>query len=431
MKLIDIFLTASSNMFRSKLRTFLTIIAIFVGALTLTLTNGIGSGISSYIDKQLGNLGANDVLIVEATNTSSGGGSNDAPKLYDPSRKTATGGAGFTRAILTQADIAKISSQPGIERVEPEQQVTPDYIQGASGPKYQVAVQQNIGSSHLDLAAGTNLNDTASQNQVILPVSYVNSLGYSNPQQALGKTVTIGISNAFGQASQQTGTVVGVQQKGLIGGGGITINTTFGNALYNAQTQGLPEATKQQYAFALAYFDPSKTNAAQLSTIKANLKTAGYNAQTVQDTIGVFKDVINGIIGVLDAFGIIALLAASFGIINTLLMAVQERTKEIGLMKAMGMNAKRIFLLFSLEAVMIGFWGSLIGVLVAEGIGHLVDHIVTQGVLKGLPGLQLLAFPAVNIAKTMLLIMAIAFLAGTLPAWRAARQNPIDALRYE
>ena len=100
-------------------------------------------------------------------------------------------------------------------------------------------------------------------------------------------------------------------------------------------------------------------------------------------------------------------------------------------MKAMGMNSRRVFLLFSLEAVMIGFWGSLIGVAVAELIGHLADHIVSNGLLSGLPGLQLLAFPAANVAKVMLLIMGIAFLAGTLPAWRAARQNPIDALRYE
>ena len=79
MRLIDIFLTANSNMFRSKLRTSLTIIAIFIGGLTLTLTNGIGSGISSYIDKQLGNLGANNVLIVQVADANSSGPSSSAP----------------------------------------------------------------------------------------------------------------------------------------------------------------------------------------------------------------------------------------------------------------------------------------------------------------------------------------------------------------
>jgi putative ABC transport system permease protein len=428
MRLIDILTTASTNMFRSKLRTSLTIIAIFVGALTLTLTNGIGAGISSYVDKQLGNLGANNVLIVEASSGSDS--SSSAPKVYNPEVKTKAGPAGVSRAVLTQTDLTKLAAVSGISKVEPEQSVTPDYIQGVSSTKYQVSVTQNIGNAKLDLAAGQNLVDTAANNQVILPVSYVSSLGFGSSTEAIGKTVTIGISNAFGQSSQQQGTIVGVQQAGLLGGSGITINSTFNNALYNAQTEGLPTATKQEYAYALAYFDPS-ISASQLSSLEATLKTDGYTAQTVQETIGVFKDVITGIIDVLDAFGIIALLAASFGIVNTLLMSVQERTKEIGLMKAMGMNSRRVFLLFSLEAVMIGFWGSLLGVAVAELIGHLADRIVSKGLLSGLPGLQLLAFPAANVAKVMLLIMGIAFLAGTLPAWRAARQNPIDALRYE
>ena len=65
MKLRDIFLTANGNMRRSKMRTFLTVLAVFIGALTLTLTNGLGSGVSSYLDRQLGNLGQEDVLLEE------------------------------------------------------------------------------------------------------------------------------------------------------------------------------------------------------------------------------------------------------------------------------------------------------------------------------------------------------------------------------
>ncbi len=346
MRLIDIFTTASTNMFRSKLRTSLTIIAIFVGALTLTLTNGIGAGISSYVDKQLGNLGASDVLIVQVADQNTAI-SSDAPKAYDPSRKTTTGGAGFSRAVLTQADISKIAAQPGVTKVQPEQSVSPDYIAGPNGSKYQVSVSQNIGTAHLDLAAGSNINDASMQNQIVIPVSYVSSLGFANDTAAIGKPVTIAVTNAFGLSTTYNATIVGVQQKGLIGGCGVIINTNFNNELYNAQTVGLPTATKQEYAYALAYFNPNATTS-QIATFKAGLKTSGYTAQTVQDTIGVFKSVITGIIDVLDAFGIIALLAASFGIVNTLLMSVQERTKEIGLMKAMGMNSRRGVLLFSL-----------------------------------------------------------------------------------
>jgi putative ABC transport system permease protein len=100
-------------------------------------------------------------------------------------------------------------------------------------------------------------------------------------------------------------------------------------------------------------------------------------------------------------------------------------------MKSMGMGSSRIFLLFSAEAVMIGFWGSLLGVLVAFGVGHAADKILSKGLLKDLPGLQIVAFPIRSIVIIMVIIMVIAFLAGTLPARRAAKQNPIDALRYE
>ena len=95
------------------------------------------------------------------------------------------------------------------------------------------------------------------------------------------------------------------------------------------------------------------------------------------------------------------------------------------------MRRQRIFLLFSAEAAMIGFWGSALGVLVAMVIGRIVNQVAAKNLISDLPGLSLLAFPWQSVAGTMLLIIGIAFLAGTLPAWRASRLNPIDALRYE
>jgi len=127
----------------------------------------------------------------------------------------------------------------------------------------------------------------------------------------------------------------------------------------------------------------------------------------------------------------IALLAASFGIINTLLMAVQERTREIGLMKAMGLGRNKIFMLFSIEAVLLGFWGSLLGSLAGIGIGQVVNRIASDTFLKDLPGFNLTEFSPQSVAVIMLIIMSIAFIAGTLPARRASQKDPIEALRYE
>ena len=170
---------------------------------------------------------------------------------------------------------------------------------------------------------------------------------------------------------------------------------------------------------------------AQVDDLKAALTDAGFTGTTVADQLGSFTTVIDAIVLVLNAFAIIALLAASFGIVNTLLMSVQERTREIGLMKAMGMGSGRVFSLFSLEAVFIGFLGSAIGVGVAMIVGTGVSSVLAKSLFSDLPGLQLIAFDPVSIAVIILVVMAIAFLAGTLPAARAAKADPVESLRYE
>jgi putative ABC transport system permease protein len=427
MKLRDIFLTASANMFRSKLRTTLTILAIFIGAFTLTLTNGIGAGVSRYIDKQVSNLGQKDVLVITAKSTNTGG---DEPQKYEPGKVTNSGAVPGRASVLTKSDITALEANKDLRDVQATYAISPDYIEGANGQKFKIASSQVGGAAKLDLAAGNELETNATENQLVLPIGYVSSLGYGNAEQAVGKQASVAVTDAYGRQHILQATIVGVQQKGLIGSSGAAFNQTLITNAYNLQTTGLPDASKDKYLSATAYIAGDLTES-HISDVKSRLSAMGYTGQTAQDLLGVFKSVVNAIIGVLDAFAVIALLAASLGIVNTLLMSVQERTKEIGLMKAMGMRSSRIFLLFSIEAVLIGFWGSIVGVGAAILVGRVANHIVSDGVLKDLPGFDLLAFPLQSIVTIMLLIMAIAFIAGTLPARRAAKQNPIDALRYE
>lgn len=433
MKYKDIFLTASSNMLRSKLRTFLTIIAIFIGAFTLTLTNGLGSGISSYIDKQISSLGQEDIVTITAKST---GGtdpiSSGEPQKYEPG-KLATGGMaapGMSSTVLTEKDIDTLKANSDLTNVQPSYAVNPDYIEGVNGEKYKLSLSTVGQSTDLDLASGKQLTADATDNQLVLPVSFVPVLGFSSAEDAVNKGVTIAITDATGIQHTVKATIVGVQQKGIVGSESLVLSDAFKNNLYDLQSIGLPEASKGKYQSATATITGDITDQ-RLTEVKESLDSQGYTGQTVEDQLGVFKTVINAITYVLNGFAIIALLAASFGIVNTLLMSVQERTKEIGLMKAMGMRSSRIFALFSLEAVLIGFWGSAIGVAVAVLLGNVVNTIAADSLLKDLPGFDLLTFPVQSIALIILLIMAIAFLAGSLPARQAAKQNPIDALRYE
>ncbi|MCU1578177.1 MAG: Permease [Rhodoglobus sp.] len=430
MKAIDILTTAIGNSFRSRLRTTLTVIAIFIGAFTLTITNGLGTGINQYIDTQLASIGAADIVTVTkpvaATTTTTG------PKPYTangPTEVSGGGAPGSTVLALTDSDITAIGKVAGVTAVEPQVAIRTDYIEYGTNGKFQLSAVGEGAGVRIQLAAGSQFTSGTTSLEIILPTSYIDTLGFSSNKDAVGKTVTIGITNAAGEQTTLDATLVGVQDATLFGANP-SFNPALSTALYDAQKVGQPATATSTYSSATAHIDPNATKS-QVADVKAALVDAGYAGTTVADRIGTFQTVIDGIILVLNAFAIIALLAAGFGIINTLLMSVQERTREIGLMKAMGMSGGRIFALFSTEAVFIGFLGSAIGAGIAMLVGGVISRVLARGLLKDLAGLQILSFTPSSIATVLLLVMGIAFVAAVLPASRAARQSPIDSLRYE
>lgn len=434
MRAVDLVTDAVSNTLRSKTRTSLTVVAIFIGAFTLTLTSGVGTGINAYIDQTVSSIGAGDVMTV--TKTVDDTSDSDAPRVYDPDagEQLTAGGPGLGPdpevEAITPADLDQLADVEGVLSVEPTLSVRPDYIQYDDGTQYEAAVGGFIPGMSLELAAGEQPAWNADDYQVALPVAYVEPLGYTSNDAAIGTTVTMGLTAADGTASTIDATVVGVSEAGLAGGGTLSPNDALTQALYDAQSVGLDETARTSYAEAVIRFDPAATDA-DIAALKDRLATAGYSGTTVEDTIGAFRTVIDAIILVLNGFAIIALLAAGFGIVNTLLMSVQERTREIGLMKAMGMPGGNVFGVFSAEAVFIGFLGSAIGAALAILAGTLLSGALSGNLLADLPGLTIVAFDPVSIGIIILTVMGIAFLAGTIPALRAARQDPIDALRYE
>ncbi|ANF31705.1 hypothetical protein A0130_08515 [Leifsonia xyli] len=427
MRTLDLLKTAMANTFRSKLRTTLTVLALFVGAFTLTLTTALGAGVSDYVTKQVASLGAGDVFLVSKAGTSTGSG----PQKYDPQTSTASSGTGNpltgSAGALTAADIESLKAIDGLSDVAPVSAVSLDWVSGPGSAKYQFSIAPTSSIARSDLLAGVQLVASSTERQIVLPEEYVAPLGFSSAADAVGQTVTVGFTDVLGAAHELTATIVGVSNPSLLnsGAGG-------NNALVDqiAEQQKAGSSAPDRYQVAVAHF-PTDASDAHITDLKAEIADKGMNAQTIKDQLGVIQTVISGITGVLNAFAIIALLAAAFGIVNTLLMSVQERTREIGLMKAMGMSSGRVFALFSLEAGFIGLLGSLLGVLVAIGVGLPLSTALASGPLSGLAGLHLLLFQPVGILSVVVLIVLIAFLAGTLPARRAARKTPIDALRYE
>ena len=420
--------TAITNSLRGGSRTILTVVAIIIGAFTLTLTTGVGNGITSYIDSTTASIGGSSTLTVTKKAQDNG----DEPDRYTGAVVTSTGQApgDSTVEALHDSDLKTMRNVDGVVSAEPVLTITPDYVVYDGSQKYQLKTTGYVEGTTLTLIAGQQPDPDSKTKQIALPESYLDPLDFSDAQDAIDETVTIAVTDANDKTTTVKAKVVAVVQATLASSDTASVNDALATALYNRQSVGLSTADKQSYASATVEYDSSST-AADITELKTSLSDEGYTAQTVDDQIGDFKTVIDAIVLVLNAFAVIALLAAGFGIVNTLLMSVKERTREIGLMKAMGLGGGSIFSMFSLEAVFIGFLGSVLGAGAAVVVGSIANGVLGGGLLAGLPGLTLIAFAPATILGIVALVMGIAFLAGTIPALRAARQDPIESLRYE
>ena len=244
--------------------------------------------------------------------------------------------------------------------MQPVKSVAADYIAHDGGTEYEIGIGGFVSGMQLQLAAGEQPDAAASDYEVVIPDSYLDALSFDDADAAIGEPVTIAVTDADRTQHEIDATIVGVAEASLGTTSSAVPNDALNDALFDAQSTGLDASQLDSYSQATIWFDPAST-AEEVTALQDRVEDAGYDSATVADQLGAFKSVIDGIVLVLNAFAVIALLAASFGIVNTLLMSVQERTREIGLMKAMGMGSGKVFGLFSMEAVFIGFLGSAIG----------------------------------------------------------------------
>ncbi|MCG7422937.1 ABC transporter permease [Micrococcus porci] len=429
MKAPDLIRTALGNTARAKLRTFLTVIAIMIGAFTLTLTSGLGAGINKYVDNMVAGFGAPDELTVsKPAGNQMAGMTGGAPTEYEDS---AAAGEMYGMPLLTQEDLDRIGATEHVTGVETVRIVEVQDLRGADGRRWSVPMMggtYEIGK--LSVKAGREPAADGGAMELTVPTEWVESLGGTAPEDVLGQEVTLTTKTPLQQERTVQAEVVGVTERLPSGVGANPVpSAALEQGLHDIQTEGLPEEQRNTYFQATAIVEGMPGNEA---AVKAALSEQGYQAQTLEDQLGSIRGIISAVTWVLNGFALIALLAASFGIINTLLMAVQERTREIGLMKALGMTSGRIFGLFTLEAVVIGLLGSLLGVGLGVAVGVGVNAwLTTGGPLEDVAGLVLYAVDPLALLLIVLLIVAIAFVAGTLPAARAARKDPIEALRHE
>ncbi len=430
MGIFDIIVSANRNLLRNKVRTFLTILAIFVGSFTICLNVAINSGVNEFIDQQTESLGGEDYIMVmpggSAEMVSSMMMSSNEPTEYSPDR---------TASMMSKEQIEKLKKVDGIDgdSIYVVKQVAVDYIgSDYTDKKYTI----NLGSMppgdfNIALTAGSLPDREAKDYQITLEPGYPKVLGLGSDEEAIGKTVTVTfIDPNTKKATNYDVKVVGVQAQGVVAVNGSVINLALEDAIFNEATKNYPPEYAEQAYVVQARYDNEKYTEDE---IKQLLEDNDFYGITVSDMMGTIRTFFDVIMVVFTIFGGIALLAAAIGIINTLLMSVEERTREIGLDKALGMSSTKIFLSFSLEAIALGFWGSAFGVGVALLVGNIANTALHQpgALLEVFPTFNLFDFSINNMLPIVLIVMVIAFVAGTAPAWKAAHKNPIDALRYE
>lgn len=177
----------------------------------------------------------------------------------------------------------------------------------------------------------------------------------------------------------------------------------------------------------------------QVQAVEQEILSQGYLAYSMQTAIQSNNMIFMIIQAVLGSLGGIALLVAGFGIANAMIMAIYERTREIGLMKAVGARNRDVLLVFLAEAGGIGLLGGLCGLVVSLGAGSLLNYIARSylGSMLAQQGGSVMDVPTLVYTPPWLVVFALVFSAmigvasGIYPALRATRLDPIQALRYE
>ena len=353
-------------------------------------------------------------------------------------------GAGASSSSFNAGTLSTLAGQPHVTAAWGQIAMSGTYTGGpiAAVPQAGSLVSlppRSQASTSLVLSAG-RLPSSDSAPEVLLTDSEAIALGFGNPATALNMPVKFSALNgmlALPGVQQNPAvtkvplqlTVVGIIASRFLPAsipGGLIPYTLAGS--YWAQLAQANGWKGSEFANVTLLADSGSA----VNGLRDHVVALGFQAQTFGDQFRGFEDLLSRLRLALLGLAIVALLLACLGIANTMYTAVLERTKEIGVLKALGARRRDVLLLFVAEAAVIGLAGGLIGTVIAVAlarVGNTAVDRLTQGIASG--GLDVFRTDAWVVVAALALAVLLSTVSGLLPAVRAGLQDPVKALRYE
>jgi putative ABC transport system permease protein len=410
----QIFVLSIDSLRERKVRSALTILMVVVGGALMVAINAISAGSAAFMDKQIGSLAPNVFFV--------GPGSKSKTFQEAPGLATMTPRLAFNHQV-----VSRIRSLPFVKDVVPAYQGQVQlHVAGDNVPGDTLNI--NVGAENaramfiispsLKLIPGSKI-DSNNPSAMIVGYDIANPPGYShNPLIRLGQSVT-----ATYQGTSRNFVVTGIlQESGNPNVDRIVrINTNVGNSFFHKSGQ----------------YD----NMVVLAT------SGSYVNAVVQEMYGLYGKDSFGIVipaAVMQAqkqmnggsssftleVGYIALLAGAIGVVTTLWTSVNERTKEIGTMKAIGAKPWFILSMFLSDAVLIGLIGATVGIGAGIGLAYLLSELGASGGGSAAAASHIAPiFLPNDLVRVWLLSVSITLAAGIFPAWKASRLSPLVAMR--
>lgn len=479
MRFTDYVLIALRNIWRAKLRSALTIFAVVIGAMSVTIMLALVTGAKSFF---LNQVEANGTLQQVAVSPQ-----QDITNFNDAQHSG--GGNCSANCVKLTDDIAnKIKAVPhvvGVARIAGQGMLAAIGYGGQLLTLNQTTAYDANGIISNNVLAGRDIAASDTSGVITMTSDYADKFGFKgNYQGIIGKTVKLqtqdfyrgvgatvqppqqcnGPCNSNNQPDNQpttlTATVVGVidtsNDSKAIRVPLEWMRQMQENQMY--QTTPADQAADQAdqakcrkvpgpcnttqhfslvvtdmlaqngYSSLIAKVDNSKNAASVATAIKKFGVGAADASASVKQQLTIFN-----IVGlVLGSIGGIALAVAAVGVVNTMVMAILERTREIGVMRAVGAKRSTVRSLFTIEASLLGFWGGVVGVLAGFGLTRIANILVNKQLAsQSVKAHNIIGLPLWLILTVIGITTLIGMLAGLYPAGRAAKLDPVEALRYE